>query len=142
MKRTFVFNDHRYINWYAKKGINLPNKVWQAINEAEYCTRSAYDTDKEEHTVVFHVQTDNWHTVVIASKYIETDGTVSYVRHKYCMRFNSSSTIPQIEAFSYVWGNDYWGDTLPDFSCSSDDDRNTAWEIMKAVNKYFRHSDW
>lgn len=143
MKRNFIINTHKYFNWFIKDGVDIPNKLFQAIDEAEYRIRTAYDTDIEEYTIVSHTQYgDDWHHVVIAFKNIEDDGDVSYVKHTFRIRFRKYSKVPQIDALSFTWGDYAWGDTLPETSFSSSDDKQTAWDMLNAINKYFNHSMW
>ena len=144
--RNFILNTHKYFNWFAKDGVELPNKVFQAIDEAEYSIRGTYDDDVEEYTIMSHKQYgddgNDWHYVVIAFKNIESDGEISYYKHTFHLRFSKHHKVPQVDALSFTWGNEYWGDTLPGTSSSSEEEKQTAWEIMSAINKYFRHSHW
>lgn len=141
MKRNFIINMHRYFDWYAKEGVDVSNALFQTIDQAEYYVRNAYDTDREQYTIMEHTEANGWHHIVIAFKCIDDAGDVSYNKHSFHVRFKKYNRVPQVEAIAFSWNNEYWGDTSWNEG-SSKDDLDTAWEMLSHINKYFNHSEW
>lgn len=148
MKRYFLKSTNRFFKWYCKNGVNVPCVVLDALNEAEFLVRNPYDDDLEEYTIMEVNKAgnseDGWWNVVIAFKATDTEGRACYNRHSFHMRFNNvclNGKRPQLKDIAYDWNHEWWGDTSLNDG-SSPGDICTAFEMMKAVNKYFNHINW
>lgn len=148
MKRYFLQKNHRFFKWYCRNGLNVPCVLLDALDQVEYFVRSPFDDDIEEYTVMsinhFGETADSWYNVIVVLKAIDKEGRASYNWHSFHFRFNNiclNGERPKVDALAFNYNHEYWGDTSLNDG-SSPGDICTAWDMMKAVNKYFNHINW